>query len=387
MTTEDCTSLAGSTNKKGSALTQALHPLQDSLDKLFVEVMELEPPYPHEKADLCMSDTGLLLDNLAVRVARSRGALDLVIGARLDALLVGERLLSLGYAKVVDYAREELGIGGRSALQMAQLARELRTRPILRKAVFSGDVSARKALVVLPVAAGDCEESWTALARQNTVRHLEEAVQQEEACSAKLPTEKTETMISSDREDEAFCHLDFYVPNEDRGKVDEAFSLAKQLLGPKSTKAQCLEIMCQEYLASYPPPDKAEVRIQAKSDEAKLAAQHMRELQSELEELTEHWSFLDSMESVCAPMVELPASALELHGELLHLAALRTSWDELLGRLALLLQMLGLWRHMEFASFGHYCKERLGMSGRAATQRASLERSFWELPGLCLVFW
>ena len=65
---------------------------------------------------------------------------------------------------------------------------------------------------------------------------------------------------------------------------------------------------------------------------------------------------------------------LSVHEELLHLAALRTGWDELLGRLAMLIQMLGLWRDMLFASFGHYCKERLGLSGRAVEQRAWLER-------------
>ena len=388
------------------SLSSALRPLQNSLDKLFVEVMELEPPYPHEKADLCTSDTGLLVDHLAVRVARSRGALGLAIGARLDALLVGERLLSLGYAKVVDYAHEELGIGGRSALQMAQLSRELRTRPLLRQSLFCGAVSARKALVVLPVATGEYEASWTLLAKHHTVRHLEEAVQHEKKRRAQNALPGKDGVLSPhdegriqgegraqgegdaqgealfDNEDQAFCHVELFVPKEEQHKVDEAFALAKRILGPKATKAQCLEVICQEYLASYPPPDEAEFHIQAQSDEAKLASLHMRELQKELEELTEHWSFLDCVENVDAPMGELPSSALLLHEELLQLAAMRCCSDELLGRLALLLQMLGLWRHMEFASFGHYCTERLGLSGRTLSQRASLERSFWDLPQL-----
>ena len=253
-TFQDSTTLAASGKP---SLAAALRSLQDSLDRLFVEVMELEPPYPHEKADLCTSDTGLLVDNLAVRVARSRGALDLAIGARLDALLIGERLLSLGYAKVVDYAHEELGIGGRSALQMAQLSRELRTRPLLQQAVFCGAVSARKALVVLPVAQGDHEASWTLMAKEHTVRHLEEAVQHEKKRRAQISVQGKDDSLSLhnegpvhsevlvDSEDQAFCHVELFVPKEEQHKVDEAFALAKRMLGPKATKAQCLEAICQ----------------------------------------------------------------------------------------------------------------------------------------------
>jgi hypothetical protein len=37
---------------------------------------------------------------------------------------------------------------------------------------------------------------------------------------------------------------------------------------------------------------------------------------------------------------------------------------------------------MQFADFGHYCAERLGMSGAAVSQRASLERRLYDLPAL-----
>ncbi len=38
---------------------------------------------------------------------------------------------------------------------------------------------------------------------------------------------------------------------------------------------------------------------------------------------------------------------------------MRDGWDELVGHLGLLVSMLGLWRTMGFASFAHYCAERL----------------------------
>ncbi len=60
------------------------------------------------------------------------------------------------------------------------------------------------------------------------------------------------------------------------------------------------------------------------------------------------------------------------------------SWDitKLLGHLAMLLRMLGLWRELGFASFAHYCAERLGMAARTVEQRAGLERRLHALPAL-----
>src|SRR5207237_4728930 len=57
-------------------------------------------------------------------------------------------------------------------------------------------------------------------------------------------------------------------------------------------------------------------------------------------------------------------------------------WDEVCGRLAMLFRMLGLWRDARFASFAHYCEERLDMSERAVEQRIWLERRFYALPAL-----
>src|SRR5207247_5716064 len=40
------------------------------------------------------------------------------------------------------------------------------------------------------------------------------------------------------------------------------------------------------------------------------------------------------------------------------------------------------WCLLGFASFGHYCDERPGVSERAVQQRASLERRLYDLPSL-----
>jgi hypothetical protein len=62
--------------------------------------------------------------------------------------------------------------------------------------------------------------------------------------------------------------------------------------------------------------------------------------------------------------------------------AARRQWDELVGRLALTLTKLGLWRQMGFASLGHYATERLGMAARTLAERARLEERLVSLPRL-----
>ncbi len=103
----------------------------------------------------------LMLDAALVRMARGRGAIDLALGETLAALFTGDRLVELGYARQVDYARERLGVAPRTMYAWTRLATGLRERPILRQAVVSGELSPRKAIAVMPVAVGDREEAWT----------------------------------------------------------------------------------------------------------------------------------------------------------------------------------------------------------------------------------
>jgi hypothetical protein len=55
-----------------------------------------------------------------------------------------------------------------------------------------------------------------------------------------------------------------------------------------------------------------------------------------------------------------------------HVKSLRR-WDVLFGHLALLSQTMRCWWTAGFASFEHYCVERLGMSLRTVEQRIALE--------------
>ncbi len=336
---------------------------------------QLEPPPPHEKKSVLRPEAAHLIDSLLARVARGRGALDIAIGAALARLSEGDRALRLGYSGIGDYARERLGIAGRTAQAMARLARELRERPLLREAVRRGEVSARKAQAVLPLARGQDEEQWVARAQTETVRTLEAAVHAAGRAEA-----------ADEEEWELVCAP---LSPEGRAKLDQALALAGRLLGPGAPQWQRLEAICQEYLAAHPVEATEGEREQVLRWPVSLEG-WLDSAKEALEEETRRWAFLCSVEPVAAPAAAPAAGPGEdgdadphrLDEELRGLVAMRDGWDELVGHLGLLVSMLGLWRDMGFASFAHYCAERLGMTARTVEQRVWLERRLYALPAL-----
>ena len=309
-------------------------------------------------------------ETVLAQVARVEAALDLAIGDGLAALTVGTRLIRLGFSNLGDYAREVLDIRPRTAQAMARLSRELRARPVLRAAVRAGEVRLRNAQTVLPVAIGEAEVEWTERARTETVRALEKAVRS--ACAGGV-------------EDDEWARFRVRLSPEDRATVDEALAIAGRLL-PGSRRPQRLEAMAQEYLAEH--------AAEAGDDGATVAGGSFRRetdrlerRKAELEAETERWSFLAFAPGIPAPDerlggLEQLTSAREIDAALKDLAARRESWDRILGYCAYMVRRSGLWQLAGFASFEHYCSERLGLSARTVEQRAALERRIWQSPAL-----
>jgi len=176
-----------------------------------------EPPPPHERAHVERNDAGLLVDGLLARVARGRGALDVAVGEVLASLSSGDRVLRLGYSCIGDYARERLDLGETAARNMVNLARALRERPLLRAAVRRGEVSARKAQAVLPVARGEDEAAWVERAQRETVRALEAAARSARSAAGD--------------QDEEWDRITVEMSPADRARLEEAMALAGRLLG------------------------------------------------------------------------------------------------------------------------------------------------------------
>ena len=321
----------------------------------------------HEGKGVVRDESALLLDRLMVGRARRRGALEVAIGQHLAALRIGDRSMRLGYASVGDYAREVLGIAARTALKMERLARELQLRPHLREAVRTGEVTARKAEVVLPVARGEMERVWVEMARRDTVRALEAAV---ETATSSRPLE-----------DEPWDLLSIHVPEEGRSEVERALEVAGKLLGPGAPKWQRFEALCEEFYGAYGGCDEdgGRDRVLRWPLTVNKWLEPLKEL---VEKETSQWAHLGPAGVVAAPAMEEETDPHKLDAGLRRLAAERRHWDEEFGHVAAIFRGLGLWRDAKFASFGHYCSERLGMSVRAVEQRIALQRRLWVLPKL-----
>jgi hypothetical protein len=332
-------------------------------------LVQLEPLTPAELHDLLRGgepEADVCERGLAT-AARAQAAIDLAIGEGLDALRQGDRLAQLG-CHLDDYAREVLGLGKRTAQNLVRLARELRTRPRLRDALRSGRVRLRAAETILPVATGDAEAAWVDRAARRTVRELEAAVRR--------------ARNGCDDEEEDWFALRTQLPSEDRALVDAALDLAGDVM-PGATRMERLEALAQECLAELPcdagdgeaaPRDTAFRRLGPREASRRAA----------LDSETERWSVLPDVVEVPAPEVEFAetASAAAIDARLRELASLRAGWDRILGFCAHAVRKSGIHRVLGFASFRHYCDERLGLSARAIEQRAALEARLWESAAL-----
>ena len=395
---------------------------------------QLEQVPFEERRHVLRGEAGLLIDGLLTRVARGQGALEVSLAEGLAALSAGDRLLRLGYSCVGDYARERLGLAGRTAQALVRLGAGLTERPVLRAAVRRGEVSLRRAQVVLPAARGEAEAAWVERARGETTRALEaavaawargerEAAEEDEAATADGAAAggqgaqvRAPPASPGFDDDEPWERLVLPLPPETADTLDRACALAGRLLGAASPTWQRLEAIAQEYLGEHPPDD-ADHEVAACGIEAwdpppdgtdpegscpgdlspwangprpgrppslsEPIPAWSADLEAVLEQEFHRWDFLATVEPVGSPPLRsLGLSPQDLDLELRHLSSLRARWDELLGHLALLLRSLGLWRDMGFLSFPHYLKERLGLGTRAVEQRIALERRLHELPPL-----
>jgi hypothetical protein len=345
----------------------------DALAAFDMPRVRLEPCKPAELRALLLGgeNDSDVCERVLAWAARAEGALDLATGEGLLAMTLGDRLVARGYSCLGDYAREALGLGERHAQTLVQLARELRARPLLGAAVRSGEVRIRAALTVLPVARGEAEALWVGRAREETVRSLEGAVR--------------EARVSSGEEEDEWVQLRTWLAEDERPVVDEALEIAGKLL-PGSTRAQRIEAMAQEYLGAHP--------IEAGDDGAGRAGGSFRlererrewreALEARLEAETDRWFFLEEAPGIPVPEAgfERLWTAAEIDARLRELGARRRAWDGLLGYCAWAVKRSGMWRVAGYASFEHYCRERLGLSPRTVERRAALERRLWDVPAL-----
>jgi len=299
------------------------------------------------------------VDNLLHNIAAGCGAVELAIGDGLHALETGRRAMDLGYSNVGDYAREELGLNASTAAKKARLARKLRDRPLVREALRRGEITARKAEILMPVAVGDKQMLWILRAKAEPVRALRKAVR-----------------AKPDRDDEEWHRLTAAVAPEQRPILDEGLRWGGIVLGARSKKVERVEAWGQEYLSAHEAPEGRDVAddvfFSSDADANALAEQLERE--------SREWTHLAAAETLKAPEFSGEIDPWRIDAELKGLMQMRNRWDDAFGHVALLLKQCRAWEILRFASFRQYCEERLGMAPRTVGQRVALERSLLRIP-------
>jgi hypothetical protein len=299
--------------------------------------------------------------------SRARGGIDLSIGEGLDALQSGERLPQLGH-HLQDYAREHLDLAERTARNLAFLARQLRSRPLLREAVRSGRVCLRAAQAVLPVAVGDAEGQWVERAAHETVRALQAAVR--------------ETGRAPDEAEEPWMRFSAEATPEERALIDEALAVAARLV-TGSTRIEQLEAMSQEFLGQF-PGDPSQDGVRRLSTAFRPLGPSPDERKAALEAETDRWSILPPIDPFPAPEISFDSSmtAEQIDAQLQELAGLRAGWDEVIGFCATAIKDSRIYQRFGFASFAHYVEERLGIPATTVGPRVALEKRLRESPAL-----
>jgi len=343
-------------------VTKAFIDGSDSLDArleaLAAVASLVEWPVPRERDPRACAEFADVLDKLLAAVAQGPCALQVALGEGLHAFAAREGALKAGHSGNGDFAREELGIAASTAQKMERLARELESRPLLRAALRAGEVTPRQAEAVLPVARGDAEALWVERARVGTVRALKKAVKD----------------LAADPDEEGKWRVfQAGMPPELRAIVEEAEELAGEAVGARSPRSERVRAICSEYHSDHPAPDgleDAEACPAEPSDDA-------------LGDLYDQWTSLGRLAPLAVPEgVPEAADVRAFIEHLVGLARMRDGWDEVFGHIAMVFHSIRRWEYLGFASFAHYCEERLGMGVRTVEQRIALERKLYELPQL-----
>jgi hypothetical protein len=296
------------------------------------------------------------VDQAAVKVLCSRGVIDIALGEALGRLFRGDRLLQLGYSKQVDYSRERLGIPPRTMFGWVRLARELGERPILRKAVLTGQVSARKALAIFPSAIGKEEGTWTAAAMTSSLAVLEAAVRQD----GKRPGTEEHTF----EVEVLWLRMD----EEQQERLEAAIAVARKTLSLAAPRWQCEEAIWQEWLGTHGawcPGDEGEHESAPEKKNPKKSRRAWRAAKKEMKKRARAvLKQLDAIEEANSSVVEgleesTSEDALSLDALIQRLLKARMGFDEAFGALALQIVEGKVWATLGFHNQGDYVPQTL----------------------------
>jgi len=392
----------------------------------------------------------LVLDRHLRRLVRIRQPVDLRLGRLLLRVDTCSGYLSLGYARLSDYATERLGLPMRRVQTLLALARRLADLPRLAAAFEAGVVSLSQVRVLLRVATTSNEAEWIERAGATTVRRLEIAVRAA-ASEARdggggsaapagpagssptgtspagrgdgAPGDDAASSNDDTIDDDALAgeFIAFDAPAAMRARWEQALEIARRSAGAGDPAWRSVEFIVADYLSGTPSLATllAPMSDTARADDPGAAGASATSVaggppcldrepaqgealdgagvelfEEVLAGMAAEATSCDPTVPADGPMVVLPDSvqesptdtAVDLDARLSELVRLRQNISWNLGRLLRLFADRRLYRELGFMSFARFCRERLGLGGRRAWMLISLERRLVMLPGIAQAY-
>ncbi|MDQ7822582.1 MAG: HNH endonuclease signature motif containing protein [Candidatus Eremiobacteraeota bacterium] len=178
-------------------------------------------------------------------------------GVRLD-LLIGEALLSLhgkleklGYVRVGDFAREELGLSSRSGYELMRNAKALQKLPLIREALEQGLLRKSALRHLFQVVTPETEAEWLSRAMHSTIREIEEEVKKFKSGAGEAGIDSF-VAGDDDEEDAGSLAVTVGVPFSVAAKWDRAIEVFRRIEEAELPSDSFVEALLAEFVASAP---------------------------------------------------------------------------------------------------------------------------------------
>ncbi|MDQ7827286.1 MAG: hypothetical protein RDV48_31115 [Candidatus Eremiobacteraeota bacterium] len=213
-------------------------------------------------------------------------------GTKLD-ILIGEALLSLngkieklGYVRIGDFVREELGISSRSGYELMRNAKALQRLPLIREALEEGLLRKSALRYLFQVVTPENEAEWLPKAMRCTIREIEEEVKCFKTCAGEAGTGASgdaeggpggsgiNTFVAGDddEEDTGSLAVSARVPFPVAAKWDRALEVFRRMEEAELPSESFVEALLAEFAASAPLEGIGSLGLEAQEPEAQEAA-------------------------------------------------------------------------------------------------------------------
>ncbi|MDQ7825295.1 MAG: HNH endonuclease signature motif containing protein [Candidatus Eremiobacteraeota bacterium] len=180
-------------------------------------------------------------------LSQAGGKLDLLIGEAL--LSLNGKLEKLGYVRVGDFVREELGISSRSGYELMRNAKALQKLPLIREALEKGLLRKSALRFLFQVVTPETEAEWLRKAMDSTIRGLEEEVKRCKAVGSGI-----NAFVAGDDDEEGTESLavSARVPFSVAAKWDRALEVFRRMEEAELSSESFVEALLAEFAASAP---------------------------------------------------------------------------------------------------------------------------------------